>query len=34
MKPEELLQQLQHHPDFLKLTLAHPDFLPFASYPL
>lgn len=34
MKPEELLQQLQHHPDFLKLTLAHPDFLPFASYQL
>lgn len=34
MKPEELLQQLQQAPDFLKLTLAHPDFLPFASYQL
>jgi succinylglutamate desuccinylase len=34
MKPEELLQQLQHHPDFLKLTLAHADFLPFANYQL
>ncbi|MDF3126610.1 succinylglutamate desuccinylase [Rheinheimera sp. 1928-s] len=34
MKPEELLQQLQQAADFLKLTLAHPDFLPFASYQL
>lgn len=34
MKPETLLQQLQHDPDFLKLTLAHPDFLPYASYAL
>jgi succinylglutamate desuccinylase len=34
MKPEELLHQLQHDPDFLKLTLTHPDFLPFADYQL
>ena len=34
MKPEELLQQLQQTPDFLKLSLANPDFLPFASYSL
>ncbi len=32
MKPETLLQQLQQNPDFLKLTLAHPDFLPFVRY--
>lgn len=34
MKPEVMLQQLQQSADFLKLTLAHPDFLPFASYSL
>ncbi len=34
MKPEELLQQLQQTPDFLKLSLANPGFLPFASYSL
>ena len=34
MKPETMLQQLQQHPDFLKLTLSHADFLPFASYQL
>jgi succinylglutamate desuccinylase len=34
MKPETLLQQLQQNPDFLKLTLAHPDFLPFVRYSL
>jgi succinylglutamate desuccinylase len=34
MKPEDMLQQLQHDPDFLKLSLAHADFLPFASYQL
>ena len=34
MKPEEMLQQLQHDPDFLKLSLSHADFLPFASYQL
>ena len=34
MKPEELLQQLQQTPDFLKLSLANPDFLPFANYSL
>ncbi|MBU1621452.1 MAG: succinylglutamate desuccinylase [Gammaproteobacteria bacterium] len=34
MKPEVMLQQLQQSPDFLKLTLAHPDFLPFVSYQL
>ena len=34
MKPETLLQQLQQTPDFLKLTLAHPDFLPFVRYSL
>ena len=34
MKPEDLLQQLQQTPDFLKLSLTHPDFLPFASYQL
>ena len=34
MKPEVMVQQLQQNPDFLKLTLANPDFLPFASYQL
>lgn len=34
MKPDVMLQQLQRSPDFLKLTLAQPDFLPFASYSL
>jgi succinylglutamate desuccinylase len=34
MTPEALLQQLQHETDFLKLSLAQPDFLPFADYQL
>ncbi|MBU0914037.1 MAG: succinylglutamate desuccinylase [Gammaproteobacteria bacterium] len=34
MKPEAMLQQLQQDPDFLKLTLAQPDFLPFAEFQL
>lgn len=34
MKPETLLQQLQHSYDFLKLSLNYPDFLPFACYQL